>query len=211
MPRTRFYRMPAERRDRLLHQAAREFGEHGYDGASLNHILESAGVSKGSAYYYFDDKADLFAAVVAHYWEHAIADSDLDLAALTAGNFWDRLEGLALSTFRRSLDTPWMSGVARAVWSLPPHAREIGPLAAVFERTRAYLEGVLARGRALGVVDASLPLDLLMTVLMGVDEAADRWMAAHLADMTPEDAERIHRAVFAAFRRLAEPPTGGAS
>ena len=42
--------------------AAREFGEHGFEGASLNHILAEAGVSKGAAYYYFEGKADLFAA-----------------------------------------------------------------------------------------------------------------------------------------------------
>jgi len=211
MPRPRFYRMPAERRDRLLHQAAREFGEHGFDGASLNHILESAGVSKGSAYYYFDDKADLFAAVVAHYWEHAIANVDLDPARLDARTFWDRLEAMARTAFQRSVETPWMSGVARAVWTLPPRTREVGPLAEVFERSRAFMQGVLARGQELGVVDTTLPLGLLMALLLAVDEAADRWMGTHLESLGSEEAERVHRALFAAFRRMAEPPTGGAS
>jgi AcrR family transcriptional regulator len=36
-------------------------------GASLNRILEQAGISKGSAYYYFDDKADVFLTVVQRY------------------------------------------------------------------------------------------------------------------------------------------------
>src|SRR5262245_32221580 len=64
MPRPRFAKAPVEKRDALLDAATREFATQGYDNASLNRILLAAGFSKGSFYYYFDDKPDLAAAVL---------------------------------------------------------------------------------------------------------------------------------------------------
>src|SRR5579884_931866 len=57
MPFARFDKMPREKRERLLHVAAQEFATHGFEGASLNRILEEAQLGKSSAYYYFEDKA----------------------------------------------------------------------------------------------------------------------------------------------------------
>ena len=64
MPLPRFQRLDPERRRIILDAAAREFAEHGFRGASYNGIIAQAGVSKGAMYYYFDDKVDLFLAVV---------------------------------------------------------------------------------------------------------------------------------------------------
>ena len=55
MARPRFSKLDASARRNILETAAVEFAARGYDGASLNHILERADLSKGSFYYYFDD------------------------------------------------------------------------------------------------------------------------------------------------------------
>ena len=211
MPRPRFQRLPAERRDRLLHEAAKEFGEHGYGGASLNHILEAAGVSKGAAYYYFDDKADLFATVVDHYWSHLLEETSLDLDALTADDFWSRLRELNRHALRRFHDTPWMNGIARAVWNLPPAAREEGPLAAVFRQSYDFVDRMLQRGRDLGVVRDDLPPDLALALVLALDSAGDRWLAAHVDALGPEEAERLAVLAFDILVRALSPAPGGAS
>ena len=40
-----------------------EFAAHGFHDASLNRVIDAAGISKGSMYYYFDGKEDLYAYV----------------------------------------------------------------------------------------------------------------------------------------------------
>ena len=60
MARHRFERLPAERKEAILRTAAAEFAENGFHGTSYNQLLERLEFGKSSAYYYFDDKRDLF-------------------------------------------------------------------------------------------------------------------------------------------------------
>lgn len=52
------------KRDQILDGAGRVFASDGYDGASMNDITRAAGVSKGTIYVYFNNKEELFAALV---------------------------------------------------------------------------------------------------------------------------------------------------
>lgn len=52
------------RRHRLIEESIREFGEHGYAGASTNRIVERAGISKGSLFHYFGTKQGLYLALL---------------------------------------------------------------------------------------------------------------------------------------------------
>jgi AcrR family transcriptional regulator len=52
-------------RARILQAAEREFAAKGYDATSLRAVARRAGVDPALVHHYFDDKADLFAEVVA--------------------------------------------------------------------------------------------------------------------------------------------------
>jgi TetR/AcrR family transcriptional regulator of autoinduction and epiphytic fitness len=52
------------KRAQILAGAGRVIGRMGYDAASVNDIAREAGVSKGTIYAYFDDKLDLFEALM---------------------------------------------------------------------------------------------------------------------------------------------------
>ena len=57
-------RSPAATRDKLLKAAFEEIYRRGFQAASLDTILEKAGVTKGALYHHFPDKAALGQAVV---------------------------------------------------------------------------------------------------------------------------------------------------
>ena len=46
----------AQQQETILRAALAEFAAHGFADASLNRIIEAAGISKGSLYYYFDTR-----------------------------------------------------------------------------------------------------------------------------------------------------------
>ncbi len=51
-------------RELLIEAAKKEFLEKGYNKASLRTICANAGVTTGALYFFFENKADLFAAIV---------------------------------------------------------------------------------------------------------------------------------------------------
>lgn len=53
-----------ETREKLIESAKAEFMEKGYNKASLRTICSNAGVTTGALYFFFEDKADLFRAIV---------------------------------------------------------------------------------------------------------------------------------------------------
>jgi AcrR family transcriptional regulator len=209
MPRPRFEKLPPERRAHILEVAAREFGALGYEGASLNRILEKAELSKGAAYYYFDDKADLFLAVIGHCQAQLMLVAELRPEALRADTFWD----VARDTYRRQFvlfrQHPWLMGVARAVWTLPAQLRESGPLAALFEQGQSVTRSILARGRELGVVRDDVPEELLVAWVGALDGAGDRWLLTHWEQLDDAAMQRHADRVVDGFRRLLTPAQPG--
>lgn len=60
MVRRRFAKLPAAQQQAILRAALDEFAAHGFHDASLNRVIDAAGISKGSMYYDFDGKEDLY-------------------------------------------------------------------------------------------------------------------------------------------------------
>lgn len=65
-----FEKLASEKQDRIIRAALKEFGAQGYDRASTNRIVQEAGIGKGTLFYYFSGKKEL-------YWH--LADICLDV------------------------------------------------------------------------------------------------------------------------------------
>jgi AcrR family transcriptional regulator len=205
MPRPRFDKLSARKRERILEAAAKEFAAHGYDAASLNRILEQAGISKGAAYYYFDDKADLYTTTVLHYSRELMADLPIDLDRLTAGNFWEEFAAVYRHQFTGYAERPWVFGVAKADGTLSVERMMEGPLAELWEQAQFLLVQLLQRGRELGVVRGDLPQDLLLSLVLSVDVAHDDWLYAHWSELSAEDLVDAAVRISDLLRRLLTP------
>ena len=77
VPSETFFRLPEAKREKL-EQAAREvFSKVPYESASLNQIIQRAGIPRGSFYMYFADKEELFSYLMTGYAgtvSHAITE-----------------------------------------------------------------------------------------------------------------------------------------
>jgi len=60
VPSSTFLNLPAEKQEKLLEAATREFSHKPFNEASINQIIREAGIPRGSFYMYFQDKEDLF-------------------------------------------------------------------------------------------------------------------------------------------------------
>lgn len=65
MPKETFFNLPEQKRNAVFDAAVREFSEHMFSDASINRIVKTAQIPRGSFYQYFDGKEDLFSYVIA--------------------------------------------------------------------------------------------------------------------------------------------------
>lgn len=205
MPRPRFEKLPREKKERILEAAAREFSAHGFDGASLNQILAQAEISKGAAYYYFDDKADLYTTALSHYGEDLLAAVVPTIEQLTAATYWDTIAELYRQQFQSYFEKPWLFGLIKSTRSLSREARYHNRLAQLFREAQATVADLIGQGRALGVIRTDLPADLLLALVMAIDDAHDHWLLGqwHNADVT--EVETAVRRIVDVWRRLLAP------
>ena len=64
MPTDTFFRLPEEKRARILEGAWSEFTAVPYAEASINRIVQTSRIPRGSFYQYFEDKNDLFLTLI---------------------------------------------------------------------------------------------------------------------------------------------------
>ena len=82
----------SESREKIIRAAFKEFGEHGYEGASTNQICLAAGISKGLLYHYFGSKEKLFLSVC----DCCIRDIEEELIGLMEGRTAVDLNALSI-------------------------------------------------------------------------------------------------------------------
>jgi AcrR family transcriptional regulator len=192
MARARFDRLSPEKQEAILAAAADEFAARGFEGASINRIIERAGSSKGALYYYFEDKADLLATVVRRALDRVLAAVEWPrLEEFTAEDYWDRVRELSLRMLEQVEAETWYM---RLMWAFHRLREEPGARAAtagVLDWSREVASSFFGRGRELGVVRTDLPLDLLVEVYLAADEAGDRWLVEHWEELSETEQRRL--------------------
>ena len=58
MPKSTFYNLNAQKREKIEKALKKEFSKHTFEKASISNIIEEANIPRGSFYQYFEDKED---------------------------------------------------------------------------------------------------------------------------------------------------------
>ena len=182
---------PEETVKLILDTAARLFMEKGYDGTSLQDILEETHLSKGAIYHHFNSKEDIFERICSRIGE----ETEARLSAVRddpAMNGREKLRAL----FRASILHPNQQKVLDIVpylldnpRFLAIHIRELYELVAP-----AYVEPILNEG----VADGSLHVEDTRAVAEAVMVLMNVWLNPLLQPTAPEET----RARCAVFRRI---------
>lgn len=208
MPRPRFEKLAREKKKAILAAAAAEFAGKGYAGASINRIIEAAGISKGAMYYYFDDKEDLFHSVILDIHEEVFDAIGEFPAVTTIEGFWEASEAYFGRIMVFAGRDPILAGLVKS-WNAAVAQGELtrsvrDSQKPHFDFHRAYI----ARGREVGAVRGDLPDDLLFGILEAFDTAGDLWYARHFEEFAPEDLPGIAKMFLGLYRRILTPAGG---
>lgn len=205
MVRPRFAKLPAAQQQAIHAAALDEFAAHGFHDASLNRVIEAAGISKGSMYYYFDGKEDLYAHVARVELERVFSRvGPFDIpAAEDPDTFWSALENYYLQLMSALEATPRLGALIRG-WIAASSTPAMQQIQQDMEKSVVpWMERVLDAGQRIGAVRTDLPSGLLISVAAGMGQAMDTW----LLTQSPEAAEltRLISALVGMIRRALEP------
>ena len=184
MVRPRFAKLPAEQQQTILRVALDEFAAYGFHDASLNRVIDAAGISKGSMYYYFHGKEDLYAFVARTELEGLFAQVG-PLPEIDGGDadvFWAVLEDYYLQLMRALTASTQLAALLRG-WAAASRSGAFQTAQAEIEQeSLPWIEQVLAAGQRVGAIRADLPSTLMIAVVMGMGEAMDVWLMAQQPD-----------------------------
>ncbi|WP_218022411.1 TetR/AcrR family transcriptional regulator [Nocardia amamiensis] len=167
MPLPRFYRLPSERQHDIIEAAKTEFAQHGPETASYNTIIAKAGISKSSAYQYFDGKDDILGLVLSDVSDRLRRELGSWVPADTADAFWQRLSDDSARLVRFLEDNPLDRALADAAIARIPAGNE-----------QSWLAAVIDNGIALGVIRADVDRELLSAASAAVLRVGDNWALA---------------------------------
>jgi AcrR family transcriptional regulator len=153
----RWERRKDARPHELLAAALSLFVERGYATTRLEDVASKAGVSKGTLYLYFDNKEDLFKAVIREHLSPVLNDAQSMIDTYN-GPTEQLFREFVLGWWQRVGDTP-LSGITKLMMSEAGNFPEVARFYhdEVIERSHHLLLGLLQRGVARGEF---APLDL---------------------------------------------------
>ena len=172
MPSTTFFNLPEEKRQRLLAAARMEFARVRYEDASVNRIIQTAGIPRGSFYMYFTDKEDLFRYLMESYGR---------MLEERLGQLLDQAEGDLFAAFLDLYDdisTHWGNGDCRELARIVQKNRQMQPGAFLDRQGPGAILDRLRDRVALSRLDLRTDTDLTDLFRMLVFSTAGALMSA---------------------------------
>ncbi len=180
-PEERAARMREERRAQVIAAAKEVFAERGYHNASVNDIIERAGIARGTFYLYFTGKAHVFASVL----EEALAQlrrrvRPIEIAPGAAPPHV-QLQEILRGILEQALAERHFTRLLLALW-LSPDEEVSENVSAFHDQVLRLIAKSLERGMQIGLVRPCDP-ELIAPAILG----AVRGMIGHLlvADPVP--------------------------
>jgi AcrR family transcriptional regulator len=205
VPRPRFHKLPPAQQEAILGAAFDEFATHGFNSASLNRIIDAAGISKGSMYYYFDGKEELYVHV---------ARSELGRLFESAGRFpvpatrdpdafWSTLEDYYRRIMVAFAASPKLAALVRD-WIVASSSPTLQQAQKDMEGALVpWFEQALVVGQRARAVRKDVPAGLLIAVVFGMGQAMDTWLLTQ--ELDPAKVRKLVRIFVGMIRRALEP------
>lgn len=206
MARTRNHASHAVRRDAFLDVAQRLITTKGYDGFSIQDVLDEAGASKGAFYHYFGAKSDLLEAIVERMAD-AIQERWDEIMARPGLTAIERFEAIFATTAQYKNARRELSLALLEAWLsdrntiLREKLRQL-----VAPRMTPVLEQVVRQGIAEGEFSASNAAgtaDVIVALIVGIQDKAVRlFVARQLQEVSYDDVVRFFAAYSEAVDRI---------
>lgn len=179
----RFEKLEPTLKQRILDSALKEFGHFGYGSASMNRLVNDAGISKGAIFKYFGTKAGLFDFIYRSSLEDVKEQLRMVRDSTSSEPFFDRLEKVIRAGLEFTHHRPLSAAIYyRVIYTGDaPHGNRI--LSEIQGTSKRFLKTLIEDGIKTG--ELRLDMDAERTAFI-IQSVLDRFLQAHyLKFMTP--------------------------
>ena len=167
-----FLNLSENKRSLIEDAALDEFAEYGFDNASINRIVETADIAKGSFYQYFEGKGDLYKYILDRIGERKLAYISPILKNPADHDFFTLLEEIYRVGLAFAKDNPRAGRIAFEVYKNQsnPLFKEIYQES--MEKGRAFFGSLLKLAISKGTVDPQIDTGFIIHMLVHLQVAS---------------------------------------
>ena len=173
MPTDKIKRMAGKKMDDIIRAAVTEFAKNSFEEASYNKIIKNAKIGKGTMYYYFQSKEDLFNTILSGTLQGIKSTLDPLPEPSEKEAYWSDLESLIERFFLFAKAQPLVFRLL--IKNIHPSFAK-GPTSKVLGSLDGWLLNYLEKGQRLGAIRGDLPCSLLGKVVWSTFDAATGWL-----------------------------------
>ena len=205
MPLARYESIEESLKTRILDVSKQEFSAHGFEGASYNKIIQKIGISKGSMYYYFENKEDLFITCFLDAFAHATGQFGFDYTTFPLGDdvqtYWNSIKMISSKQWNDVLQHPLLMSLMRQLVSL-------GTDHPIFRKLNAECEGLSEYGDLMAILEHGVEIgairnDVPLNVLVRMNTEYEVWLMQEMQEKRLGEQQVVEK-FFEMFKQLFE-------
>ena len=205
MPLARYESIDETLKARILDVSKQEFAMHGYENASYNKIIQKIGISKGSMYYYFENKEDLFITCFLDAFAHATGIFGFDYASFSFGDdeeaYWNSIKKISSKQWNDVLQHPLLMSLMRQLVSL-------GTDHSIFRKLNSECEGLSEYGEFISILEHGVKIgairnDVPLNVLIRMNTEYEVWLLKEMQEKRLNEQQVVDK-FFEMFKQLFE-------
>ena len=204
MPLARYESIDESLKTRILDVSKEEFGAHGYEGASYNKIIQKIGISKGSMYYYFENKEDLFLTCFLDEARSAgMLSFEMNKLSEVVDHdvYWDSIKMISSQQWNDVLHHPLFMSLMRQLASL-------GSDHPIFRKLNAECEGLSEYGELMSLLEHGVQIgairdDVPLNVLIRMNTEYEVWLLQEMQEERLNEQQVVDK-FFEMFKQLFE-------
>ena len=174
MPTERIEGLETSRIAKIMTVAFEEFGAESYHKTSYNRIIQRGGCSKGTMYYYFKSKEDLFLTLLKAVGREFGYLAQSRPSSAGADQFWREAKMKLSDVVIRLSSKPLVASFITSLLS-SENRRLTHPASGVIMQIDEKIEDYLITGQLIGAIRRDMPIELLTELVWSVWDTVISW------------------------------------
>jgi AcrR family transcriptional regulator len=165
MPKSTFFNLAEEKREKIVESAIDEFAQYSYQQASINRIVEKAEIAKGSFYQYFEDKKDVFKYILEKSGQEKMVYLTHILKDLDTLDFFYIVRELYIGGIRFGKEHPKLAAIADRFMKDADHQLMEEMFGESKNKSQLVFQGLLQKGMERGEIDPTIDVELVALLI----------------------------------------------